>query len=73
MIRIKILKKYVRIIGKTKKKKKSGLRALRAGTPSCKMKLINSYCSCNFQASSDKITQLPESYATSDKHKVRLI
>ena len=76
MIRIKIFLKNVRII---KKKKDSGLRALflfliaKWNTPSCKMKLFNSYCSCNFQASSNKITQLPESYVTSDKHNVRLI
>ena len=41
--------------------------------PSCKMKLIISYCSRNFKATSNKITQLPETYVTSDKHNVRLI
>ena len=76
MIRIKIFFKNVRII---KKKKESGHRALflflitKWNTPSCKMKLIISYCSCNFEATSNKITQLPESYVTSDKHNVRLI
>ena len=35
--------------------------------------LIVAYCSCNFQASSDKITQWPEIYVTSHKHNVRLI
>ena len=43
------------------------------GTPSCKMWPIISYFSCNFQASSKKITQLPKSYVTSDKHNVKLI
>ena len=63
-----------------KKKKESGHRALflilitKWNTSSCKMKLIISYCSCNFKATSNKISQLPKSYVTSDKQrKINLI
>ena len=65
MIRIKYLK-YVRIIGE----KKIQSQGPQGGST---LMLNIAYCSCNFQASSNKITQRSEIFVTSHKHKVRLI
>ena len=76
MIRIQILLKNVRII--EKEKKESGLRALffffnnKMEHPQIKSSLIFLIILVTSKLS-HKITQLPQSYVTSDKHNVRLI
>ena len=58
-----------------KKKKESGFRALLFFliTKWNALTWNVAYCFLLFQANSNKVTQLPESYVASDKHNVRLI
>ena len=77
MITIKILLKNVRIIFKKGNRSQGPFpfffyNKLKHPHVKCSL-LFLIVLTCNFQASSNKTTQLPESYVTSHKHNVILI